>query len=128
MNDIEADQAAAAEDDRASQIREANGNENNVETVQECAVDQCPWCGFRDHTCKTRSRFPQYRSYSDTAYEKDVKVSPDWVPGNRQSHMRRRRSPITPYSVVSAPSDSEFKPKSGQKALTPSRGLHPKLV
>ena len=109
MDDVEADHAAAQEDDHASQIRLTNGNVNDVEIVAGCVPDQCPWCGFRDRKRKTRSKCPQHDLYSGTVHEKGAKISPDWVPGNRQSHNTSRRVAVTPLSVVSAPSDPAFK-------------------
>lgn len=109
MDPVEADRAADQEDTQADRIRAANGTENNVEVVAGCAPDQCPWCGFRDHTRKVRNKCPQHDLYSGTSHEKGAKVSADWVPGNRQSHNKRRKAPVTPLSVVSAPSDPAFK-------------------
>ena len=65
--------------------------------------DQCSWCGFRDHTRKTRKSCPQHADYDGDVYNKGDKVNEDWVPGTRASHSRTPRRKLTPTSVRSAP-------------------------
>jgi hypothetical protein len=113
-DDDEADQDAQREDDRANEImqqQEVVGDPvESSQVLEGCAADQCPWCGFRDHTRKLVNHCPQHDNYRGTKHEKGAKVSPEWVPGNRQSHSRRARPPLTPHSVRSAPTHPDFKP------------------
>ena len=109
MDPLEADRAAAQEDDQAARIRSENGEELDVEIVSGCAPNQCPWCGFADHRRKTKYKCPQHPQYRGSAHAKGDKVSAEWVPGPRESHNVRNKVPVTPLSVVSAPSDKSFK-------------------
>ena len=107
MTDAEAEQAAEVENEAAESIRETQKTAT-TETVNGCAATQCPWCGFSDHIRKSRHDCPQHPTYCGTNHAKGAKVSDDWVPGNRKSHMKQQKRKLTPFSVRSAPSDITF--------------------
>ena len=132
MDAVEADQIASQEDDQTDQLRAKYGNAEDVETVQGCARDQCPWCGFRDHNRKSKYKCPQHPSYDSSynngRYEKGAKVSDDGIPGNRESHKkhRRKKSTVTPLSVLSPPSDPAFKAESWTEGKSALENFTPK--
>ena len=66
-------------------------------------ADQCNWCGFHDHKCKTRKICPQHPDYDGDVYVKGDQLHDDWVPGPRSSYGTNDRSRLTPTSVWSAP-------------------------
>ena len=131
MSVAEADLAAEEEDQRADLIlvsRPADSASATAAiatiTVPEpvgCPADQCPWCGFKDHTRKSKKSCPQHPDYVGTRYPKGSKVSAEWPSGTRASHLRKPTVPLTPFSVRSAPTHKDFTAKEwvqGTGALT----------
>ena len=119
ITDEEADLAAEEENNRADTILAVNtANSASAASVTTdatqpgCPVDTCSWCGFDDHTRKTRRSCPQHEHYGGSKYAKGAKVSPEWLPGTRQSHarqrQRRRQTPLTVRSVRCASTDKDF--------------------
>ena len=48
------------------------GNECDVrdDETSTFVVNQCMWCGFSDHTIKTRIKYPQHPDYDGDKYQK----------------------------------------------------------
>ena len=84
ITEEEADLAAEEENNRADAILGVNtANSASAASVTTdatqpgCPVDTCLWCGFDDHTRKTRRSCPQHEHHGDSKYAKGAKVSPE---------------------------------------------------